>query len=137
MKPQTMMERNEAVMDQIKILAVDDDEEFLEELKGLLSLSGYDVTTLSKNDQILDTIDRVKPDILVLDLKMTPKSGFQIASEIRYNAHWKNMDIIAISGNFKEKEHQTMTHLCGINHFLTKPIHPLNLIAHIERICKK
>ncbi len=121
-------------MKSLKILAVDDDQDFLEELKETLSLSGYDVDILSKSEFILEKINEYKPNVLLLDLKMTPKSGFQIADEVRNHPQYHDLNIIAMTGLFKEKEHQTLTHMCGINSLITKPLTPLHLIAHIERI---
>lgn len=121
-------------MKKIKILAIDDDPEFLEELKETLWLSGYEVGVLSENEGVLEKINAFKPNVLLLDLKMNPKSGFQIADEVRHAPQGHDLNIIAITGNFKEKEHQTLTQMCGINALVTKPLNPLTLIAHIERI---
>ncbi|MGE0267095.1 MAG: response regulator [Candidatus Omnitrophota bacterium] len=121
-------------MNHLKILAVDDDQDFLEELKDTLCLSGYDVDIESENEKILNKMDEYKPDILLLDLKMTPKSGFQIADELRNYPQWNDVKIIGMTGIFNEREHQTFTHLCGINSLITKPVTPLQLIAHIEQI---
>ena len=113
-------------------MAVDDNKEFLEELQETLKLSGYKVCTSSDTQGIIEKINDYKPSILLLDLKMAPKSGFQIADEIRHFSKCQNLNIIAMSGYLKDTEYQTLMRMCGIKSFLRKPIYPLNLIAQIE-----
>jgi len=66
-----------------RIMIVDDNLELLEELENLLKMGGYDVTALSDGTQVFDVALKNKPDLILLDLKMSPKSGFQIADEVR------------------------------------------------------
>lgn len=114
------------------IMAVDDNEEYLEELGNLLKLAHYDVITVSKGDNVLDEAVRHKPDLILLDLKMNPKSGFQIADEARKSIELNKIPIIAITGFFTEKQHLTMMTLCGIKSSILKPFRPLNLFSKIE-----
>ena len=115
-----------------RILIVDDNVELLEELKDLLSLGGYDVIALSDGTQAVDTALNNKPDLILLDLKMSPKSGFQIADEAKNTLLLKNTPVIAMTGFFTEKQHLLMMKLCGIKTSILKPFRPLNLITKIE-----
>ena len=65
------------------IMIVDDNVELLEELENLLKLGGYDVIAISDGTKVFETALKNKPDLILLDLKMSPKSGFQIADEAR------------------------------------------------------
>jgi len=116
----------------IKIMIVDDDKEFLEEVQEMLTLSGYDITVVPDGALALQMMPVVRPRIVLLDLKMTPKSGFQVASELRNTQHMKDTGIIAMTGFFTEKEHTFLMKLCGIRTCILKPIKPLDLIAKIE-----
>ena len=115
-----------------RILIVDDNVELLEELKDLLSLGGYDVIALSDGTQAVDTALNNKPDLILLDLKMSPKSGFQIADEAKNTLLLKNTPVIAMTGFFTEKQHLLMMKLCCIKTSILKPFRPLNLITKIE-----
>jgi DNA-binding response OmpR family regulator len=115
-----------------KILIVDDDKEFLEEAKEMLTLSGYEVATASDGDSTLEQVLTFKPSIIFLDLKMTPKSGFQIADELINTLGMKDLRIIAMTGFFTAKEHVLFMKMCGVKKCILKPIHPLDLISSIE-----
>lgn len=115
-----------------KIMIVDDNAELLEELERMLSTAGYDVIVVSDSAAAFEEALKNAPDILLLDLKMTPKSGFQIAHELRHSWLMKDVPIIAMTGFFTEKEHILMMKLCGIKSFILKPFNPVDLISKLE-----
>ena len=114
------------------IMVVDDNVELLEEVENLLRLGGYDVIAISDGTKVLDAALKTKPDLILLDLKMSPKSGFQIADEVRKSPFLSDVPVIAMTGFFTEKQHLLMMKLCGIGTALLKPFKPLNLISQIE-----
>jgi DNA-binding response OmpR family regulator len=115
-----------------RILVVDDNLELLEELKDVLGGHGYQVETYSDSQEALDMSYTSKPELILLDLKMGPKSGFQVADELHHSLITKHIPIIAMTGFYTEKEHILMMKLCGIKMFILKPFQPGNLIAKIE-----
>ncbi len=114
------------------IMIVDDNVELLEELENLLKLGGYDVIAVSDGTKVFDIAMKNKPDLILLDLKMSPKSGFQIADEARNSVLLKDIPVVAMTGFFTEKQHFLMMKLCGIKTSILKPFRPLNLISKIE-----
>jgi two-component system CheB/CheR fusion protein len=114
------------------IMIVDDNVELLEELENLLKLGDYDVTAISDGSKVLEAALKDKPDLILLDLKMSPKSGFQIADEARNSAFLKDVPLIAMTGFYTENQHFWMMKLCGIKAAILKPFRPLNLISQIE-----
>lgn len=115
-----------------RIMVVDDNVELLEELEDTLELGGYDVITINDGRNVFAAALKNKPDLVLLDLKMSPKSGFQIADEIKNSVLLKDIPIVAITGFFTEKQHFLMMKLCGIKTSILKPFQPVNLISQIE-----
>lgn len=115
-----------------RIMIVDDNLELLEELENMLELGGYDVIALNDSSKAFDVALKNKPDLILLDLKMSPKSGFQIADETRNSLLLKDVPIVAMTGFFMEKQHFLMMKLCGITTSILKPFRPVNLISKIE-----
>ena len=115
-----------------RILIVDDNMEFLEELQEILAQSGYDAQTLMDSDRALSVAYGQRPELIILDLKMSPKTGFQVAVDLRNSFYMKDVPIIAMTGFFTEKEHVLMMKLCGIKSFILKPFNPRNLVNKIE-----
>jgi DNA-binding response OmpR family regulator len=114
-----------------KVMIVDDDKEFLEELNETLNLSGYDMVAVNDAGSDVDVAAQTKPDVIILDLKMPKKSGFQLADEIKHLQEIADIPIIAMTGFLKD-DYTPLLNVCGIKKCLKKPFNPLDVIAHIE-----
>lgn len=114
-----------------KIMIIDDDKDFLSELKETLALGGYDIVISNDSSSALDLAKSAKPDVLLIDLKMPYKSGFQLASELKLYSELEHIPVIAMTAFFKDGYVQLMN-LCGIHKCLKKPFNPLDVIAQIE-----
>jgi len=124
-------------MSKVKVMLVDDDREFLEELKQTLDLNGYEVIGVSDSTLAQEKANNTKPDVIVLDLKMEDMSGFEVAEELKHSSNTMQIPIIGITGFFKEDEHIPLLNICGIKKCITKPFSPKELITAIESVLKK
>ena len=115
-----------------KILVVDDDKEFLEELKETLILNGYDVVGMSESAPALKIARAVSPDLVLLDLKMNEVSGFEIADGLRRMVETSHVPVIAMTGFYTLKEHSWLMNFCDIKKCLKKPFSPLEVISEIK-----
>ena len=120
-----------------RIMIVDDDVELLEELKEVLSFNNYEVEAIPNSALAFEVACELKPDLILLDLKMKPKSGFQLADELHNSFKTKSIPIISITGYFTEKEHVLMMNMCGIKNVVLKPFNPDELVAKIESVLKE
>ena len=116
-----------------KIMIIDDDKESLEELSEMLSLNGYEVTSLSEANTALKQTLLLKPNLILLDLKIKGKNGFQIADKLRQSPATNNIPIIAISGYYTRDIDTVIMNSCGIRKFIKKPFKPLDVIMEIEK----
>lgn len=119
-----------------KIMVVDDDRKFLDEISRVLTLSGYDTIVFSDGNSALEEAIKIKPDVILLDLKMEGTSGFKIADQLRRSPEAGQISIIATTGFYIEKEHHLLLKMCGIKKCLIKPINPLDVIMAVEAAVK-
>lgn len=115
-----------------RIMIIDDDIDFLKELNEVLSLTGYDVVQVSDSEKAVGLIKSERPDLIMLDIKMPKKSGFDIASELKYFSGIIDVPIIAMSAFYKEDFNYLLS-VCGIRKCLKKPFNPLDAIMEIEK----
>lgn len=111
-----------------RIMIIDDDEAFLEELTDLLDSAGYKTIPISKSSYALLEVCKQKPDVILLDLKMDIVDGFTIANDLSQIPETSNIPIIGITGIYTEKSHRKLMEEVGINRCLTKPINPSDII---------
>ncbi|MDD5772668.1 MAG: response regulator [bacterium] len=115
-----------------KIMIIDDDRELLDKLSESLVLSGYDVTAINDTKLVIEMIDKIKPAVILLDIKMPGKDGFCVASEIKNISKYDNIPIIGMTGGFYGDDDTWLMNFCGIQKCFRKPFYPLDLINYIE-----
>lgn len=120
-----------------RILVIDDDNEFLEELQELLILSGYEVTAVNDSIAALDIAKLSIPDLILVDIKMNGLNGFQVADRLNQFGETAGVPVIAMSGYFKEDEHLALMQQLGIKALIRKPFSPLDVIWRIENFIKE
>jgi CheY-like chemotaxis protein len=89
-------------MNKRRVMIVDDDRQFLEELEEMLIFSGYEIVAFNDAQAALESAVRLRPDVILLDVKMPGKSGFQLADELQRLPELEGTPVIAMSGHYKE-----------------------------------
>ncbi len=114
-------------------MIVDNDRQFLEELRETLTLAGYEMIVVEDARAAAATALKTRPDVILLDLKMPGKSGFQVADEIKGLSPLQHVPIIAMSGYFKD-EYGPLMNDRGIKKCIAKPFNPLDVIVELEAV---
>ena len=102
------------------VLIVDDIKTNRDVLKG--SLSGYKINTIeAKNGQeAITAIDKYKPDLVFLDLRMPIMDGYEANEMIQKNPNWSNIPVIAITASAFDKDQKKVIDL-GFSGYVRKP----------------
>ncbi|MDD4957560.1 MAG: response regulator [Candidatus Omnitrophica bacterium] len=117
------------------ILAVDDDEAFLVTLKDILEDAGYIAYVLSEPDKIEAYIDRYAPDVLIIDIFMPGRTGFNIVEDFRDKGVYDEIPKIFLTCLDDDVEKMT-ARACGVGQYVTKPFEPEVLIEKIKKAVK-
>ena len=112
----------------VRVLVVDDEPQILRALRATLRGHGYDVHTVGDGEEALDEIATHPPDIVILDLVMPGKSGFEVVREVR---QWSSLPIIVLSARGGERDKVTALDL-GADDYLTKPFGADELLARLR-----
>lgn len=116
-----------------RVLIVDDDVDTIELLKRILLLAKFDVASSKTGLDALDMVDRVRPDVILLDLMMPEMDGREILTRIRT----KTMSPVIIVSALTNKE--TVVELLnqGSDDYITKPFHRDEIIARINAVIRR
>lgn len=115
-----------------KILIVDDNKEFLEEITEAVKTAGYRVRPETEGKNALEYARKKHPDLLLLDLKLPDISGFEVAHNMSCTAITADIPIIAMTGHYSEEERKYAINICGIKKCLTKPLDIEELFKEIK-----
>ena len=116
-----------------KVLLVDDEDSLRKVMRDLLERDGYLVTEARDGVQALDQVDRVGPDIIVLDLNLPGLDGYGVLSHLRSRPATANIPVIVLTAKGDEDNELRVFEL-GADDFLTKPFRARALSARLEAV---
>ena len=114
-----------------RILIVEDEPDILKTTQYVLESEGYEVFTAEDGEEGLKKMDTARPDLLLLDLRLPGKSGFQIAKEIKDDLLYKDIPIIVFSAMTDEASKYIAVRKQAIA-FIEKPIDTEKLFFQIK-----
>lgn len=136
-------------MNNIKILVVDDDEDFLFTVRTILSRKPeYQIFEARSGRDCLEQLSKVEPHLILLDVIMeTDIDGFNVAQQIKSSdpkspyAKYRDVPIVFLTSVEQKTKlrfaDRIGTSLMPTDDFITKPIKPADLLSRIEEVLKK
>lgn len=115
------------------ILMVDDDMDFLHEMKDVLEREGFGVIMMSEHDDVLEKARLDKPDVILLDLDMRSVSGFEIASALKGSDETKGIPLVALSGRYKTMD-SWLSSFCDFKQWITKDNGPEDIVKELKLV---
>ena len=119
-----------------KIIIIDDDIDYINEMEELLVQNGFEIIKKNNTDDILNFIKKTKPDLIILDLKINGKTGIDVAKLVKNDPKTNGLPIILLSNycNGNDNDYNKDKLKFGINICLQKTITPEMLINEIKKI---
>jgi DNA-binding response OmpR family regulator len=115
------------------IVVVDDDESIRELASLYLAKEGFSVECAADGTSATDTVRRVDPVLVVLDLMLPGKSGFDVCREVREQS---DVPIIMLTARNEDVDKIVGLEL-GADDYLTKPFNPRELVARVKAILRR
>ena len=111
-----------------RILIVDDEPNIVTALQYLLEKNGYEVLLAQDGDAALKQVEKHLPDLVLLDVMMSLRSGFEVCQRMRERADWHHIKIVMLSAKGREAEVSKGLSL-GADLYVTKPFSNQDLVA--------
>lgn len=119
--------------DKRKVLTADDEPNIVTALEFLLKHAGYDVRAAANGEEALALVESYAPDLVLIDIMMPLKSGYEVCQKMRERPEWRHIKIVMVTAKGREAEVSKGLSL-GADLYVTKPFSTQELIAAIDRL---
>lgn len=115
-----------------KILYIEDNEQNLYLVKFLLEKHGYEVFSAMDGQEGIDSVTRVQPDLILLDIQLPRMDGYAVARQLRTKQDLAGIPIVAVT-SYAMAGDRDKAFEAGCNGYIEKPINPDTFIQQVEQ----
>jgi DNA-binding response OmpR family regulator len=116
-----------------KILIADDEPNIVAAVEFLLQRSGYEVLVARDGDEALKLVETCSPDLVLLDVMMPQRSGYEVCKRIREHPGWRHIKVIMLSAKGRDAEVSKGLAI-GADLYVTKPFSTRDLMGKIAAL---
>lgn len=113
------------------ILIADDVPRNLQLLGNLLTKEGYKIAAVTKGEQVVPSVEKFDPDLILLDVMMPDKNGFEVCKELQARPEYADIPIIFLTGK-AEQEDVIEGLKIGGSDYITKPFNSQELLIRVK-----
>lgn len=119
-----------------KILVVDDEMHIVRLVRDYLEQAGYTVITANNSETCFQMLRREKPDLLVLDLGLPDRDGWELTGLIRADQKHASIPIIMLTARVEDSDKIIGLEL-GADDYITKPFNPREVVARVRALLRR
>ena len=119
-----------------RILIVDDDISIIKIVKAYLEQAGYSVLTAQSGASAMHILYSAKPDLLLLDLMLPDRDGWEITQSIRNDKRLATVPIIMLTARVEDSDKIVGLEL-GADDYVTKPFNPREIVARVRALLRR
>ncbi len=114
------------------VLLVDDEPNIILSLEFLIEQAGYEARVARDGEAALKSIEERKPDLVLLDVMLPKRDGFDVCERIRANPAWDDIRIVMLTAKGRDSEREKGLAL-GADAYITKPFSTREAMEQIKR----
>lgn len=117
----------------IDILVAEDEPSILESLDFILRRAGWNIASVTDGDAVLEGVRRLRPRVLVLDVMLPKRTGFDVLKQIRADAETKTLPVLILTAKGQQQDRRIAEEL-GADQFVTKPYANADVVGAVRKL---
>ncbi|UWR21075.1 response regulator transcription factor [Sulfitobacter sp. S190] len=115
------------------VVLVEDETNIAEAIRFLLGREGWRVETLANGTSAAEVIRAARPDLVMLDVMLPGKSGFEILAELRSDTALSDLPVLMLTARGHARD-RDMAMQVGASRFMTKPFSNEDMLAAVREL---
>lgn len=116
-----------------QVLLIEDEPNIIEAISFILSREGWDVATHSDGADALEVIRRTVPDVVILDVMLPGRSGFDILHDMREAAETQGVPVLMLTARGQTKDREQAERY-GASRFISKPFANTDVLTAVREL---
>ena len=117
----------------IDVLIAEDEPSILESLDFILRRAGWTISTVTDGDAALAGVRRLRPRVVLLDVMLPKRSGFEVLKLLRADAELQNIPVLILTAKGQQQDRRIATEL-GADAFITKPYANADVVGAVRQL---
>jgi two-component system OmpR family response regulator len=117
----------------VDILIAEDEPSILESLDFILRRAGWTISSVTDGDAALEAVRRLKPRVVVLDVMLPKRSGFEVLKQIRANPETQALPVLILTAKGQQQDRRIAEQL-GADVFVTKPYANAEVVGAVRQL---
>ncbi|MBI4048536.1 response regulator transcription factor [Paradevosia shaoguanensis] len=117
----------------VDVLIAEDEPSILESLDFILRRAGWSIQSVTDGEAALSAVRRLQPRIVVLDVMLPKRSGFEVLKQIRSDSATRELPVLVLTAKGQAQDRRTAEEL-GADSFITKPYANVDVVNEVRRL---
>ena len=117
----------------VDILIAEDEPSILESLDFILRRAGWSIGSVTDGEAVLEQVRRDRPRILVLDVMLPKRSGFDVLKQLRAEDQTKDLPVLILTAKGQQQDRRIAEEL-GADGFVTKPYSNAEVVGAVRQL---
>jgi DNA-binding response OmpR family regulator len=115
------------------VLLIEDEPHISEAIRYILARDGWAVSTHADGTDAVEVVRATSPDILVLDVMLPGRTGFDILIELRADPRFANLPVLVLTAKGQEREREAAER-AGASRFMSKPFSNADIVDSVRAL---
>lgn len=117
----------------VDILIAEDEPSILESLDFILRRAGWSIDSATDGEAVLEKVRRSRPRVLVLDVMLPKRSGFDVLKQLRSDVETKDLPVLILTAKGQQQDRRIAEEL-GADGFVTKPYSNAEVVGAVRQL---
>jgi DNA-binding response OmpR family regulator len=116
------------------VICIEDEPEMIDLVQLILGRKGFDLVGAVGGREGLETVHRLKPDLVLLDLMMPDMDGWEVYQQMKADEELKNIPVIVVTAKAQSIDKVLGLHIAKVDDYVTKPFGPQELLQSVNKV---